>query len=50
MLDQNIKLLLLKYLSAVPGDRAERAAVNPQVAQAQLDRVRVSDPEASVGD
>ena len=30
-------------------DRAERPTVEPQVATAQLDRVRVSDPEASVG-
>ena len=32
------------------GDRTERPTVDPQVATAPWDCVRVSDPEASVGD
>ena len=36
-------------LSPVPGDGAERTAIDPSVAAAQLDRVCVSDTETFVG-
>jgi hypothetical protein len=37
-------------LSAVPGDHAECTAVDPSMEAAELDRVGVADPAASVGD
>ena len=37
-------------LSAVSGDDAECPAIDPQVAAPHLDRVCLSDPQASVGD